>query len=64
MIMVTKLDNTRLLLNLDAVKCIEQIPDTLVVFLNGETLILRESLDEIEQRVVELKRKILNNPAS
>lgn len=64
MIMVTKLDNTRILLNIEAIKYVEQTPDTLILFLNGESLIVRESLDEIERRVVELKRKILVNPAS
>ena len=64
MIIVTKLDSTRILLNIESIKYIEQTPDTLILFLNGESLMVREPLDEIERRVIELKRKILVNPAS
>ncbi len=61
MILLTKLDNTKILLNLEVVKYIESVPDTLIIFINGDSLIVRESLEEVEARVVELKRKILEN---
>jgi flagellar protein FlbD len=61
MITLTKLDNTRILINVEAIKYIEHTPDTLILFLNGESLIVRESLDEIERRVIEFKRKVVAN---
>ena len=60
MIIVTKLDNRKILINLEAVKYFEAIPDTLVFFLNGESVIVRESLEEVQQAVVQYKQHILN----
>ncbi len=47
MIMLTKLDHTRILVGFEAVKYIEETPDTLIRFLNGESLIVRETLDQV-----------------
>lgn len=49
-IMLTKLDHTRILVGFESVKYIEETPDTLIRFLNGESLMVRESLDEIMMR--------------
>ncbi len=59
MILLTKIDNTRLLLNLETVKYMEATPDTLIFFINGDSVIVRESLDEVVQRVIQFKAKIL-----
>lgn len=61
MILLTKLDNSKILLNLENVKYIETVPDTLILFMNGDSLIIRESLEEVERRVVELKSHIIKN---
>jgi uncharacterized protein YlzI (FlbEa/FlbD family) len=58
-ILLTKLDGSFVLLNLDTVKYVENKGDTLIFFVNGDTLIVRESLEEVERRVLDLKRKIL-----
>ncbi len=59
MILLTRLDNSRILVNLETVKFVESTPDTLLSFLNGDSLIVRESLEEIEKRVVEYRMKVL-----
>ena len=59
MILLTRLDKSRVLVNLDIVKFIESTPDTLVTFVNGDSLIVLESLEEIDQRVVEFRSKVL-----
>ncbi len=59
MIILTRLDNTKLLVNLDTVKYFEFTPDTLITFVNGDTLIVRESLEEIERGVVDYRVRIL-----
>jgi uncharacterized protein YlzI (FlbEa/FlbD family) len=64
MIPLTKLDNTRILVSLDAIKYVESTPDTLILFLNGESLMVREPMDEIERRVIELRRQILTQAPS
>ncbi len=62
MIKLTKLDNSPLLLNLETVKYAEAVPDTVIRFLNGDSVIVRESLEQIESSVIESKRKIFQNP--
>ncbi len=56
MIPVTTLDGTRVLLNADLLQQVEQTPDTLLVLVNGERLMVRETPDELIARIVEYKR--------
>jgi flagellar protein FlbD len=58
-ILLTRLDNKKFLVNLDTIKFIESTPDTLISFVNGDNIIVRESLDDIEQRVLEYRIKAL-----
>ena len=58
MIMLTKLDSSPVLVNLETIKYIESTPDTLIRFVNGDTMIVRETLEDLEHRVIELKRRI------
>ncbi len=58
MILLTKIDNSTLILNLDAVKYIESVPDTVITFLNGDTMIVKESLEDVIESVVRLKANI------
>lgn len=58
MILLTKLDDTSVLVSLDAIKYIESTPDTLIRFLNGDTLIVRESLENIRKLVLEYKQNL------
>lgn len=53
MLKVTKLDGRKILVTPESIKYIEETPDTLVQFLNGESVLVKESLDEI----VELDQK-------
>ncbi len=58
MISLTKLDNSQILLNLENVKYVESTPDTLIFFINGEHLFVKETLDELVARVLEYKKQI------
>ena len=59
MITLTRLDKSKILVNLDTIRWFESTPDTLVCFLNGDSVIVLESLQEIEERVLEYKAKTL-----
>ncbi len=61
MILLTRLDKSRVLVNIETVKLFESTPDTVVIFLNGDSMIVTESLEEIEARVIEYKRKVLTS---
>lgn len=60
MIILTRLDNSKVLVNLETIKFVEAAPDALISFINGDSLIVRESLEEIHQHVVDYKVKILS----
>lgn len=53
MIILTKLDNKAMLLNLDSVKYLEAVPDTLIFFVNGDSLMVKESLEDVKQKIAD-----------
>ncbi len=59
MIKLSKLDDSPILVSLEVVKYIETTPDTLIHFINGDSIMVRETLDEIALRVIEWKKSIL-----
>jgi len=59
MIILTKLDKSPILVNLETIKYAESVPDTVIRFLNGDSVIVLESLDEIERRVLNSKAELL-----
>jgi flagellar protein FlbD len=46
------------MLNCDLIEAIEQNGETIVTLTTGNVVVVRESGEEIERRVVEFKRKI------
>ena len=59
MILLTKLDGDPITLNNDQILWIEEQNDTIVVLHSGERLRVLESGNEIKQRIVEWRRKLL-----
>ena len=59
MILLTKLDKSKVLVSLENIKYIEAAPDTLVRFINGEMLIVCESLAEVASLVEDFKVRCL-----
>lgn len=58
MITVTRLDKRVVVLNADLIKMIEATPDTIITLLNGDMVIVRESVDEVVHRAVDYQRQI------
>ncbi len=59
MIQLTRLNNTRLAVNCDLIKYVEEAPDTVITLLNGEKLVVRETTAEVIDRVREFRRSVL-----
>ncbi len=59
MIQLTRLNNTRLAVNCDLIKYVEEAPDTVITLLNGEKLVVRETTAEVIDRVCRFRRSIL-----
>lgn len=63
MIQLTRLNNTRLAVNCDLIKYVEEAPDTVITLLNGEKLVVRETTEQVIERVRDYRRSILSRPA-
>ncbi len=59
LILLTKLDDSPVLINLETVKYCESTPDTRIIFVNGDSVIVKENLETIENKVVALKSRIV-----
>ena len=52
MVRLTRLNNTEFLLNAELIKYVESCPDTVITLINCETLMVRETIDEVVRRVM------------
>jgi flagellar protein FlbD len=59
MIEVTRLNGNPMVLNSDLIKIAEQSPDTMLTLIHGEKLIVRESCDEIVEKVLVYRARLL-----
>jgi len=58
MITVTRLDKRVVVLNADLIKMIEATPDTIVTLINGDTIIVRDSVEEVVRRAIDYQRQV------
>ncbi|HEY8313142.1 MAG TPA: flagellar FlbD family protein [Candidatus Baltobacteraceae bacterium] len=58
MIALTRLNGQPIMVNSDLIESIEPTPDTVVTLTSGNKLIVRDSMDVIQTRIIEFKRKI------
>jgi len=58
MIKVTRLNESWLVINTDLIEFVEAIPDTIISLTTGKKIMIRESVDEIIEKVEEYKRRI------
>lgn len=56
MIEVTRLNETKLLINAEQIETVEETPDTVITLLSGKKIIVKESRQEIKN-LVKLFRK-------
>jgi flagellar protein FlbD len=61
MISVTRLDGSSMIVNCEQIAWIEFRPDTVISLVNGEKLLVRESPEQVVDRVFEYKRGVLGS---
>jgi uncharacterized protein YlzI (FlbEa/FlbD family) len=59
MIRLTRLNNTRLAVNPDLIKYVEEAPDTVITLVNDEKLVVLESAAEVIERFKEFRRSVI-----
>jgi flagellar protein FlbD len=63
MIRVTRLNGTTFVINAELIRELEATPDTVVTLITGTKLLVRESVDDVINAVIEYRREI-GNPAA
>ncbi|OAA89289.1 flagellar FlbD family protein [Clostridium coskatii] len=58
MIKLTGLDNKEFIINADTIEKLEAIPESLITLTNGKKYLVKESNEEIVEKVIKYKRKI------
>lgn len=59
MIRLTRVNHQPLAVNSDLIKFVEQTHDTVLTLINGDKVVVRESLEEVIRRTLEFRRSIL-----
>jgi flagellar protein FlbD len=60
MIELTRLNGSSIVLNSDLIKTAESSPDTMLTLITGEKMIVREELDELVNRVLAYRARLLS----
>lgn len=60
MITLTKMNRDKFLVNHNQIECIESIPESKIVMMNHDYYIVRESADEIIQKITEYNAKVMD----
>ncbi len=63
MIRLTRLNHAPLVLNSDLIEHIDVTPDTVITLTTGQILRVRETAEEVVDRMVEFRRRILASQA-
>ncbi len=58
MITVTRLNEQPLVINAELIKTVESTPDTMITLINGDRMVVKESLQDIVRKAVEYGRQI------
>ena len=60
MIVLTKITRERFLVNEGQIECIETIPETRVVMMNHDYYLVKETVDQIIQKIAEYNAKVMD----
>ena len=58
MITVTRLNGQRFVINAELIRTVEANPDTTIRLINGDTLIVREGMEEVVKLSIEYGRSL------
>jgi flagellar protein FlbD len=58
MVKVTKFSGVEVALNADLIETIEATPDTVITLTSGKRMMVKETVEEIVDRVIEYRRRI------
>ena len=63
MIRLTRLNRAPMVLNSDLIEHIDVTPDTVITLTTGQILRVRETADEVVERIVDFRRRVFHHDA-
>jgi flagellar protein FlbD len=60
MIRLTRLNHKPLIINSDLIEHIETTPDTVLSLTSGQTFVVRETAEEVVERIVDYRRALMH----
>ena len=60
MIRVTGLDNKEFIINAEQIEIMEEIPECVITLVSGKKYIVQDSCDEIIDKVIKFKNRVLS----
>ncbi|NLC20244.1 MAG: flagellar FlbD family protein [Clostridiales bacterium] len=60
MIEVTRLNDSKIIINADLIERIEESPDTVITLTSGNKIVVKESRQEVKNLVILYKKEIFN----
>ncbi|WP_010249110.1 flagellar FlbD family protein [Acetivibrio cellulolyticus] len=61
MIVLTKLNGSKFVLNSELIESLEGTPDTVISTTTGKKIVVAENVEEVVEKVIQYKRKIFCN---
>ena len=58
MINVTRLNGKAMVINADLIRSVEENPDTVITLINGDHIVVRESMNEIVDHTIDYGRHL------
>jgi len=62
MIHLTRLNKHPVVVNSDLIKFVENTPDTVVTLVSGEKIVVSEAVEEVLDRIIKFRRRLLACP--
>ncbi len=59
MIKVTRLNGQEIVVNADLIEYLEASPDTIIALTTGKKIMVKESVDEVIEKIVEYRKRCL-----
>jgi flagellar protein FlbD len=63
LIILTRLNGTRFVVNAEMIRTIEERPDTTIVLSTGDTLIVKENMEDVVSKAIEYGRMVRMFPS-
>ncbi|CUS76776.1 flagellar protein FlbD [Candidatus Kryptonium thompsonii] len=59
MIKVTRLNGQEIVINAELIEYLEASPDTIIALTTGKKIMVKESVDEVVERIIEYRKRCL-----